>query len=153
MINTGWLRKEYILFFKLRGKYKRGRCNTVSWREKWTWKFIRDGSLQRCRACSVLQSLPNNNSYKTIQRLFRAHFRLHDIRQCPSANVIKQWVRKLRQLVTQQTDDMVAAGASGAKITLSVFSAICGSGSTLISTQTGCDSKFAPIQYAAHIEN
>ncbi|KAJ4430560.1 hypothetical protein ANN_19148 [Periplaneta americana] len=36
----------------------------------------------------------NNNSYKTIQRLFRAHFRLHDIRQCPSANVIKQWVRK-----------------------------------------------------------
>lgn len=49
------------------------------------------------RAYSVKQFYLNNFSLITVRRLFRVEYGLHDLSQCPSAPLIKKWVKKFEE--------------------------------------------------------
>lgn len=46
------------------------------------------------RAFCVKQFYKNSDSYIVVRRLFRAEYGLHNIKQCPSVNVIRSWIKK-----------------------------------------------------------
>ncbi|XP_069359553.1 histone-lysine N-methyltransferase SETMAR-like [Maniola hyperantus] len=49
------------------------------------------------RAYCVKQFYLNNFSLITVRRLFRVEYGLHDLSQCPSAPLIKKWVKKFEE--------------------------------------------------------
>lgn len=49
------------------------------------------------RSFCVREYYRNNDSATIARRRFRHHFNLHDVQQCPSVPLIKQWVRKFEE--------------------------------------------------------
>lgn len=49
------------------------------------------------RSFCVREYYRNNNSGTIVRRNFRQHFGLHDLQQCPSLVLIRQWVRKFEE--------------------------------------------------------